>query len=233
MTCITTTPYEGPIDVAMKDIQLDVHNIRFDHIREPLTQNQIEERIHQEEDARSLIKQILKDGYLKQPIYVIRDGTKYTIKEGNRRLVAVRNIRQNLITGKISGYPKDHFDIIPVNILTGSDKDNDFFLGTIHVSGPKEWKAVNQAGLIYRYFDKYGESVEDIADRLGMPKREVNNKISAYKATQLYVKRHSEDTNFLHKYSFFAELFQSKPLRAWIEEDKSRLDDFIRFGYIF
>lgn len=229
MTYENKIPYEGPIDISLKDIQLDVQNIRFDHIKEQLTEHQIEQRIHEEEDVRSLIKQIQKDGYLKQPILAVRNQDKYIVKDGNRRICALRYIRQGIITGKISGYQKDHFDIISVYLLTGSEKENDFMIGTIHVSGPKEWKAVNQAGLVYKFFETYGESHVDIADRLGMTKRDVLNKYLAYKATQLYVKRHPEDTNFLHKYSFFAEFYQSKILRSWAEEDPSRLDDFIRW----
>ena len=104
MTFETKIPYEGPIDVSLKDIQLDVQNIRFDHIKEQLTEHQIEQRIHEEEDVRSLIKQIQKDGYLKQPILAVKNQDKYIVKDGNRRICALRHIRQGLITGKISGY---------------------------------------------------------------------------------------------------------------------------------
>jgi hypothetical protein len=49
----------------------------------------------------------------------------------------------------------------------------------------------------------------------------------ASKATQIYGKRYPDDKNYLHKFSFFAELYNNKILRAWVEEDPSRLDYFI------
>lgn len=219
--------YDGPIDVALKDLVLDEYNVRFKHLGSKMTDAQIEDWLYDEEDVRALIKQILRDGYIKQPIFAVKTGEKYIVKEGNRRTVALRRISRDILTGKIKTYQKGHFDIVPVMILNGSERDIDMFLGTIHVSGPREWAAANKAGHIFDLIEKHGESFESVSEELAMTKREVMSYYFASKATQTYGKRYPQDKNYLHKFSFFAELYSSKILRAWIEEDPSRLDYFI------
>lgn len=219
--------YDGPVDVALKDLMLDEYNVRFKHLGSKMTDAQIEDWLYDEEDVRALIKQILRDGYIKQPIYVVKNGEKYIVKEGNRRTVALRRISRDILTGKIKAYQKGHFDIVPVMIFNGSERDIDMFLGTIHVSGPREWAAANKAGHIFDLIEKHGESFESISEELAMTKREVISYYFASKATQTYGKRYPQDKNYLHKFSFFAELYSSKILRMWIEEDPSRLDYFI------
>lgn len=219
--------FEGPIDVALKDLVLDQSNVRFKHIGSRMSDVQIEDWLYDEEDVRALIKQILRDGYIKQPIFVVKSEEKYIVKEGNRRTVALRRISRDILTGKVKAYQKGHFDIVQVNVFKCSDRDIDMFLGTVHVSGPKTWAAANKAGHVFDLIEKHGESFEGVAEELGMTKREVMNYYFAFKATQTYGKRHPDDKNYVHKFSFFAELYGSKILKSWIEEDPSRLDYFI------
>lgn len=221
------TIYEGPKEVALKDLQLDSENVRFKHLGTHLTESQIEEWLYNEEDVRALIKQIVRDRYILQPLYVKEKDGKYVVKEGNRRTVALRRISKEILLGKVKGFEKDHFEIVPVMVLKGTDREIDIFLGSIHVSGPKEWAAANKAGHISDLIDKHGESFQSVAEDLAMTKRSVMNYYHAFKATQTYGKRHPEDRNYLHRYSYFAELYGSRVLTNWVSEDPSRLDYFI------
>lgn len=221
------TIYEGPKEVSLKDLELDAENVRFKHLGTQMTEPQIEEWLYNEEDVRALVKQILRDRSIQQPLYVKERDGKYIVKEGNRRTVALRRISKEILLEKIKGFEKGHFDIVPVMVLKGSDRDIDLFLGTIHVSGPKEWAAANKAGHIFDLIEKHGESFESVAEELAMTKKTVMNYYHAFKATQTYGKRYPEDKNYLHKYSFFAELYCSRVLTNWVNEDPSRLDYFI------
>jgi len=181
-----------------------------------------------EEDVRTLIKQLQRDRCIQQPIYVKEDDEgHYIVKEGNRRTVALRKISLDILQGKIKGFEKGHFDVVPVMILKGSDHDINIFLGQIHTSGPKEWKAVNKASVIYTLMEKYGDPLESVAEELGMTRGKTLNHYKAFQATEKYGKRYPEDKNPIPKYSYFAELYQSKVLKNWIDEDPSRLDYFI------
>ncbi|WP_101009322.1 ParB/RepB/Spo0J family partition protein [Nitrosotalea sinensis] len=219
--------YEGPKEVALKDLQLDSENVRFKHLGTHLTESQIEEWLYDEEDVRALMKQILRDKGILQPLYVKQKNGKYVVKEGNRRTTALRRISKEILLGKEKGFEKHHFEIVPVMVLKGTDREIDIFLGSIHVSGPKAWAAANKAGHIFDLVEKHGESFQSIAEDLAMTKKTVMNYYHAFKATQTYGKRHPEDKNYLHKYSFFAELYSSKILTSWVSEDPSRLDYFI------
>ncbi|MBI2005668.1 MAG: ParB N-terminal domain-containing protein [Nitrosopumilales archaeon] len=219
--------YDGPIDVALKNLILDQHNVRFKHLPQLMSDRQIEEWLLDEQDVRQLIKQILRIGYLEQPIFVKKQDGKYIVKEGNRRTVALREITRQIITGKIKNFEKGHFDIVTVMVLNGTEKEIDLFLGTAHVSGPKEWAAANKAGHIFDLIEKHNETYESVAEYLAMTKREVMNYYFASKAAQTYGKRYPQDKNYLHKFSFFGELYNSRVLREWLEEDPSNLDHFI------
>jgi len=188
----------------------------------------MEEWLFAEEDVRLLIKQLLRDGCVQQPIYVKEDDEgHYIVKEGNRRTVALRRISRDILQGKVKGFEKGHFDVVPVMILKGSDHKINVFLGQIHTSGPKEWKALNKASVIYTLMEQYGDSLESVAEELGMTKGKVQNYYKAFQATEKYAKRYPQDKNPVPKFSYFAELYQSKILKKWMEEDPSRLDYFI------
>jgi hypothetical protein len=113
-------------------------------------------------------------------------------------------------------------------VLRGSDYDIDILLGQIHVSGPKEWKAVNKASVIFDLMTKYSDPIESVAE-LGMTRSSVDKYYKAFQATELYGKRHPEDKNYVPKFSYFVELYQSKPLtslkKATFEEFLSAKND--------
>ncbi len=228
MTCVEERLYQDEKLVALKDLRLDPQNVRFRHISNPMKEHEMEEWLYTEEDVRVLIKQIIRDGRIQQPIYVQEDGQgHYIVKEGNRRTVALRKIARDIIQGKIKEFDKGHFDVVPVYILRGTDHDINIFLGQIHVSGPKEWRAVNKASAIYTLMENYGDTLESVAEELGMTKGKIDTYYKAFKATETYGKRYPQDKNYVPKFSYFAELYQSRVLKNWIQEDPTRLDYFI------
>src|SRR3970040_1896077 len=64
------------------------------------------------------------------------------------------------------------------------------------------------------------------------PRKETEEQFASEKqpniqATKKYEKRYPDDKNYVPKFSYFAELYQSKVLKSWLEEDPTRLDYFI------
>ena len=227
MTAIQECIIDDPRMVAVNDLQLDPGNIRFRHITKEMSDKEMEDWLFNEVDVRVLQKQIIVDRRVQQPIYVVEgEHGKYVVKEGNRRTVALRKIQRELIAGKIKGFEKDHFDLMPVHILKGTGHEIDIFLGQIHVSGPKEWNAVNKGALIFDLMEEHGDTIESVAEELGMTKGKVSVYYKAFKATEMYSKRYPNDKNYVPKFSYFAELYQSKVLKIWLEEDPSNLDYF-------
>ena len=228
MTALQEVLFEDSRMVAIKDLRLDPDNVRFRHITKSMSEAEMEEWLFNEEDVRVLVKQIQRDRRIQQPIYVIEDKQgKYIVKEGNRRTVALRKIQRDLIKGDLKGFEKDHFDLVPVHVLQGTKHEINIFLGQIHVSGPKDWNAVNKASLVYNLMEEFGDTLESVAEELGMTKGRVENYYKAFKATELYGKRYPNDVNSVLKFSYFAELYQSKVLRNWLNEDPTRIDYFL------
>ena len=223
MTALKEVLFEDSRMVAIKDLRLDPNNVRFRHITKTMSEAEMEEWLFNEEDVRVLVKQLIRDRRIQQPIYVIEDKQgKYIVKEGNRRTVALRKIQRDLIKGEIKGFEKDHFDLVPVHVLQGTKHEINIFLGQIHVSGPKEWNAVNKGSLIYNLMEEFGDTLESVAEELGMTKGKVEIYFKSFKATELYGKRYPNDVNSVLKFSYFAELYQSKVLRNWLNEDPTR-----------
>ena len=228
MTALQEVLFEDSRMAALKDLRLDPDNVRFRHITKTMPEAEMEEWLFNEEDVRVLVKQLIRDRRIQQPIYVIEDKQgKYIVKEGNRRTVALRKIQRDLIKGEIKGFEKDHFDLVPVHVLQGTKHEINIFLGQIHVSGPKEWNAVNKGSLIYNLMEEFGDTLESVAEELGMTKGKVENYYKAFKATELYGKRYPDDVNSVLKFSYFAELYQSKVLKNWLNEDPTRIDYFL------
>ena len=161
MTFVEERLFQEEKVVPLKDLRLDPKNVRFRHMASLLAEKQMEQWLFEEEDVKALIKQILRDRRLQQPIYVQEDGQDhYIVKEGNRRTVALRKIRTQILMGKIKGFEKEHFDLVPVTILKGSEHSIKVFVGQTHVSGPKPWDAVNKASQVYE-LNEIGDSIEE------------------------------------------------------------------------
>jgi len=228
MTMIEERLYKEEKQVALKYLKLDPNNVRFRHNTSLLTEKQMEDYLYDEEDVKLLIRQIVHDKKVQQPIYVVEtsDG-KYIVKEGNRRTVALRRIDYDIKAGKIEGFVKNHFEVVPVFVLHGTKHEIDVFIAQDHVSGKNDWAALNKASVVYDFIDNHGESIEEVAVELGMTKSKVSNFYEAFKATEKYGKRHPEDRSYVTKFSYFMELYQSRILKNWLSEDPVNLDYFI------
>ena len=227
--------FDNPIDISVNDLMLDCKNIRFGHLGTSLTEAQIEEHLWEEEDCRVLYKQIVRDRQVYQALYVKKyetpTGTKYIVKEGNRRLVTLRKILTNIKSNKLKGFPDDAFSRVRCFVLDATDKEIEFLLGTIHVTGPKEWATANKAMHIYNLMDLWGEPREAVAEELGLTKGRIDTYYLAFKATRDFGKKYAEGDGgkYVRKYSYFDELYKSRDLRQWLDSDSSNLDLFMQW----
>jgi len=227
MTMVEVRLYKEEKQVALKELKLDPKNVRFRHNTSLLTEKQMEDYLYDEEDVKLLIRQIIHDKKVQQPIYVIEDTDGYIVKEGNRRTVALRRIDYDIKAGKIKDFEKNHFEVVPVFVLHGTKHEIDVFVAQDHVSGKNEWAALNKASVVYDFIDNHGESIEEVAVELGMTKGKIANLYEAFKSTEKYGKRFPDDKSYVTKFSYFMELYSSRVLKNWLSEDPTTLDYFI------
>lgn len=87
------------IEVPLKDLALDTKNVRI--AVENLDEQGIATYLCEAEDLLGLARDLLRDGYIdnEMPLVVSEDG-KYTVLEANRRVAALKGIRDPEILGR-------------------------------------------------------------------------------------------------------------------------------------
>ena len=221
------TLYSDEIDIPLSKLKLDPNNIRFRHMGK-LTESQIQEYLLQEEDVRLLTKEIINARQLYQPLLVTKDGDYMICKEGNRRCLSLRMIQEQIRNGKLKGFTEDHFSMVPCIVLTGTEKQIDVLLGTIHVSGAKPWKSTNRGYLIYKCIEVHGDDPKQVADSFGMVKSKVIMAYKGFIATERYGQKYETDGGkYVKKFWVFEELYRNSTTKEWVQENEENLDYFI------
>jgi len=207
--------------LPLSKLKLDPKNVRFKHLDRTLNDKDIEEWISDESDTKSLLREIRFSNGLSEKPYVqeISDGN-FKVIEGNRRAVCLRRIKQEIESGKEKEIPLSKIDpqqciVLPKDV---SEKEFAIFLTRIHVSGKKEWDALNQSSHVNDLINKYDFEYEDVANAVSISKTKVTQMIKAYESTLMYKEKHPDDDLWLRKYSHFEELWKRKYLKEWASD---------------
>ena len=151
----------------------------------------------------------------------------YIVKEGNRRCLSLRMIQEQIRNGKLKEFTEDHFNMVPCIILTGTEKQIDVLLGTIHVSGAKGWKSTNRGYLIYKCIEVHGDDPKQVADSFGMVKSKVIMAYKGFIATERYGQKYeTEGGRYVKKFWVFDELYRNSTTKEWVQENEENLDYF-------
>jgi ParB/Sulfiredoxin domain len=162
-----TPPHHKPkFDyVAQDKLEFDPTNPRFHTGSAAKTQEQIQSLLEKEPHlALQLVDSFLENGFIDyEPLVVRKDGDKYIVVEGNRRLAAIRHIlrersRYGDRDGKIAG-----LRTIPVLVFPGQNDEADrkqqrVYLGVRHLFGFREWPAESKA----RFLDNQIRTATDL-----------------------------------------------------------------------
>lgn len=173
--------YEKVIDCPIDCLILDRNNPRFEIDLDSKKDSEIEaiRSLCNISDVRELIDSISINGYLPiEPmiIYKTQSQTLYTVLEGNRRLAAIKILRDKNIARDLGILvPK-----IDPNKLKTTDKINVIrvksplearaYIGFKHINGPQRWDAYAKAKFAtnwYKDFRKENKTIEDVAKQLG------------------------------------------------------------------
>jgi len=162
--------------VATDDLLLDPHNPR-------LTDYGLDEKASQDEIIRvlwanmavdELTLSIAENGfYQHEALYATKEGGKQYVIEGNRRLAAVKLLRNEELRNrlKISGVPdisavaKRKLDTLPV--LFCKRKEVWAYLGFKHINGPQAWDSYPKAHYVAWVHNDLDVSLAEIARRIG------------------------------------------------------------------
>lgn len=217
------------VEVPIEKLKLDTTNVRLIHFKRDLKQEEAEKILKEIGNVSELCQQILADGVVYEPLIV---DSNFTVVEGNRRLVALRTLQEEVLQGKHEDIPAKTFAKVKCKILPEdiSDKSIDLFLATIHVRGKKPWKLFNRAKHIYRLNRTHKISYDQLAERLGMGKITIQRAITSYILVLEYSREYPDDKKWFEKFSYFDELYKRKDLKE-DRENKKFVSKFNKWIY--
>jgi len=212
--------------VYLKDLKLDPKNVRFRHFLKELTEKEMEQILWDDPDSRALYREILYSNGLQNPPLV---DSNYVVKEGNRRVVCLRKLKEDIASGKVS-IPLEKIDPVQCIVLPvgTSDIDIAIYLTREHVTGKKKWAALDKASHVYDLYNIHRLSFDQIRESISMSKNTTMIMEAAFKKTLEYHQKYPDDNDWLDRYSYFFELFKKKDLKAWAEKE-ANLDKFMQW----
>jgi hypothetical protein len=228
--------------VPFEKLFLDPNNLRFAHfefgtkdvpvdrITEPAVQEATFIKLKNSEfQIRSLRDSILEVGFLPVDRIVVSeiDNKNYLVIEGNRRLAALKWVKEMADEGIADKSVLDTFKEINVNVIK-PEYDNEVnrlkIQGIRHISEIRPWGTYQKAVLIKSMIDDENLSAHDVANAIGSRTQEVNRVYRAYKLW----KQMTEDPDYgefadTSKITFFYELVGRLPLRKFFGYNEESL----------
>jgi len=130
-------------------LDFDPQNPRFGGLASGKSPDEIQKYLFGEPHyAGQLIDSLVENGFIDyEPLVAKRNGNRFTVVEGNRRLAAIREIRANL--DKYGGRKSD-LDRIPVLVFPDKPDEQQqnemrVYLGVRHLFGFREWPPISKA----------------------------------------------------------------------------------------
>lgn len=185
-------------EVAVDHLQFDLSNPRFtpDKMPEENTDVEIVRQLARSADLGELIQSIATSGYIKiEPLIVMPAGNKLTVLEGNRRLAAIKCLRDPDFA-KASGVNVDYdtalaistTDTVLVHRVDHKEDARDL-IGFKHINGPQSWDAFAKAKFATDWLDSERTlaargaaalGLKDIAGRMGDKHQTIFRMVTAY-----------------------------------------------------
>ncbi|MDN2567925.1 hypothetical protein N1F89_17010 [Aquibium sp. A9E412] len=174
-------PLRDPQEVPVELLDFDRHNPRFTPDKMPADESDeaIIEWLDKTSDLGELVQSMAYNGYISiEPMIVYARGERLIVLEGNRRLAALKVLRNPELaaTCRISTPPvKDEvrpsFDNILVFRVADKDGAKDL-IGFKHINGPRAWDAYAKALYAMHWLDSEREKpngihLYEIAQRMG------------------------------------------------------------------
>ena len=131
-------------DIDVDQLEFDVNNPRLAEFSDSPIQNEMDiiKILWETEDVQELVMSITASGFFRhEPLIVVEESSKFVVIEGNRRLAAVKAIRDPALARQV----KANIPPIPDGLLDGLNRlpclidtreDTWRFLGFKHVNDP-------------------------------------------------------------------------------------------------
>ena len=184
-------------DTALVDVnllQFDTNNPRFTPDKRPDEDSDraIIAELARTADLSELIQSIGTSGYINiEPLIVVVRQDQLVVLEGNRRLAAIKALRdQNLANQAKISLPDVSAEKLATTdeiLVYRVEKEEDAreLIGFKHINGPQSWDAFAKASFAARWLDSQQQESEplkliEIADRMGDKHATIHRMVTAY-----------------------------------------------------
>jgi hypothetical protein len=174
---------------------------------------------------------IASKGLTNRPVVQADSAGSFIVREGNRRIVALRRIKENITQGKSIDFPPELLESVECEILPEEmpKLEIDVYLAREHVTGKRDWAALNQANHFYSLYSEHNMSYDKLADLLGISKPTAIRAVNAYKATKEYLNLNPSDKLGIRRYTYFDEFFKRKAIQDACKIDSSLQGKFYKW----
>jgi hypothetical protein len=199
----------------IEQLELDEENPRLASAsEEPDTQRALLKVLWDEMAVDEVALSIAANGFFQEePLFVIpKRGTsdKYIVVEGNRRLAAVRLLRDAALRKyvgaedlpPISAEARKRLDQLPVSVYPNRKSLWEYF-GFRHINGPQPWDAFAKAKYVADVHEDYDVALKDIARKIGDRHSIVQRLYNGYKVLQQAEARAGFDRDDSYRSRFY------------------------------
>ena len=162
-------------DICVDLLEFDSRNPRLAEFSESPIQNEMDiiKILWDTEDVQELVTSIASSGFFRhEPLIVVEESGKYVVIEGNRRLAAVKTIRDPKVAQQVRAtFPSETSALLDglthLPCLIDTREDSWQFLGFKHVNGPAKWGSYAKARYIAWVYQTFNEPLLRIAQQIG------------------------------------------------------------------
>jgi hypothetical protein len=222
-------------DVHVSQLELDPENPRLSLAQREsnLNQKALLKALLEGFELEELGESFLQNGFFKnEPLLAVRVGKKLRVVEGNRRLAALRLLingpsHENLKSARFEELHK-LFKKLPTDrrrdlenpavcIITDAKRAIGY-VGFRHVTGIKQWPALEKAGYIAHLVDKYGMTPFQIAPLIGSKPAYVARHYQAYRMIMQARNQEIVDTTYIEQnFGVLMRALQAEGVHAFLK----------------
>ena len=185
-----TEPF-APEQVRIDRLRLDGRNPRIQRVGEHLSQDEIVTILWREYSVDEVAWSIARNRYFQhEALFVAEEDGEFVVIEGNRRLAAVRLLREPGLRKKVGATdlpeisPEEVAELDTLPVIWRQREDVWQYVGFKHVNGPQAWGSFAKAEYIAWVRNDVGKSLSEIAETIGDRHRTVARLYRAYMALQ-------------------------------------------------
>jgi len=223
--------------IPLNKIKLDPKNVRFRHLFEELSDEEMEEKIWAEQATKAWFSEIkFIQGLSEKPIVQpVKDY--FVVREGNARIVCLRKLKKTMLEKKENiplWIDPQECVVLPKTV---TETEIAIYLTRIHVGTKTPWAAFNKAGQVFDLKTVHGLTYDVIAKSCGIGKATAMRMVATYKALLDYFKKYPEKKD-IGLYSYFYEFYKLEKklekvgMENWPKENLDQFMEWIHNGQI-